>query len=98
MKKLFYGWAFWKYFVLVFSFAILFFAGISLGKSNQFQSIEIMEADGPTAIFISQKIYPDIIRGVVLIVAAVVILALYLVVMNKIRKRGSKISKSESDQ
>ncbi|WP_162862440.1 hypothetical protein [Acetivibrio cellulolyticus] len=47
-----------------------------------------MEADGPTTIFVSGNMYCGIIRGVVLIVVAVVILALYLVVMNKIRKRG----------
>lgn len=90
MKKLFCGRAFWKYFVLILSFAILFFIGISLGKGNQVQTIEIMEADGPTAIFISGNIYYGIARGVALIVVAVVILALYLVVMNKLRKRGIK--------
>lgn len=90
MKKLFCGWGFWKYIVWFFSFAILFFVGISLSRSNQFQRIDIMEADGPTSIFISGNIYDSIIRGVVLVTVGVVLLALYLVVMNKLRKRGFK--------
>nr|WP_010243103.1 hypothetical protein [Acetivibrio cellulolyticus] len=88
MKKFFCRWAFWKYFILIFSFAIFFFTALFFCKGNQFQSINIMEADGPTTIFVSGNMYCGIIRGVVLIVVAVVILALYLVVMNKIRKRG----------
>jgi Na+-transporting methylmalonyl-CoA/oxaloacetate decarboxylase beta subunit len=90
MKKLFCGWEFWKYLVLIFSLAILLFVGISLDKSNQFEKIDIMEADGPTSILISGNISDNIIRRIVLIAVGVVLLALYLVVMNNTRKRGLK--------
>ena len=84
MKKFFYNWVFWKHFV--FCFVIwLIIRNINF-TPNQASSIGIIGgADGPTAIFITGKIYPYILRDVVLIIS----LVLYFPV-KKIFKRAFK--------